>query len=85
VRFSPTATTAISAGELQLKGTMNSGDTRHAVLQLPDGRELVVTQGMEIKEASARVTAIGDSEVTFQETVYDSAGKPSTREVRIRQ
>jgi LemA protein len=85
VRFSSTATTAYSAGELQLKGTMNSGDTRHAVLMLPDGRELVVTQGMEIKEAAARVTSIGDSEVTFQETVYDTTGKAQTREVRIRQ
>jgi LemA protein len=85
VRFSSTATTAFSAGEVQLKGTMDSGDTKHAVLQLPDGRELVVTKGMEIKEASARVTGIGDSEVTFVETVYDSTGKPQTREVRIRQ
>lgn len=85
VRFSPTATTAFGAGELQLKGTMDSGDGRHAVLQLPDGREVVVTAGMEIKEASARVLSIGDSEVTFQQTVYDSTGKASTREVRIRQ
>ncbi|MBN1210634.1 MAG: pilus assembly protein PilP [Myxococcaceae bacterium] len=85
VRFSPTATTAFNAGELQLKGTMKSGDVRHAVLQLPDGREVVVTPGMEIKEASVRVTSIEDSEITFQQTVYDSTGKPSTREVRIRQ
>jgi LemA protein len=85
VRFSPTATTAFNAGEVLLKGTMNSGDVRHAVLQLPDGREVVVTPGQELKEASLRVTSIGDSEVTFQQTVYDSTGKPSTREVRIRQ
>jgi LemA protein len=85
VRFSPTATTAFNAGEVLLKGTMNSGDVRHAVLQLPDGREVVVTKGMELKEASLRVTDIGDSEVTFQQTLYDCAGKPSTREVRIRQ
>ncbi|WP_164018714.1 pilus assembly protein PilP [Pyxidicoccus trucidator] len=85
VRFSPVATTTLSAGELLLKGTMASGKTRHAILQLPDGRELVVKQGMEVKEAAARVTHIGDSEVTFQETVYDSGGQPQVREVRIRQ
>ena len=44
-----------------------------------------MTPGMEIQEASARVTSIGDSEVTFQQTLYDSTGKPQTREVRIRQ
>ncbi|MCY1023290.1 pilus assembly protein PilP [Pyxidicoccus sp. MSG2] len=85
VRFSPVATTTLSAGELLLKGTLASGKTRHAILQFPDGRELVVKQGMEVKEASARVKHIGDSEVTFQETVYDSSGQPQTREIRIRQ
>ena len=84
--FTPQAVaSAFHAGDLILKGTLQSGNTRRAVLETPAGEELVVSAGSQIDGAPVQVKAIGEHDVTLLETVVAHDGTSTTREIQLRQ
>jgi LemA protein len=78
------ASVTAHAGELILKGTIGGGRARQAVLELPDGKQLIVSAGMQIREVGAKVVSVGEGEVTLVEQVRGQHGSSNTREIRIR-